>query len=170
MEDQVHCGEKVIVEIPEGCMIAFTSDIFYASVKSYAKYGGNYLSHLRLFAYIVDDTYTSIDESIEKNSRAIECEKNCTIGEPLTNDNIHYEGHVIRYLKSQCDIDNLNMGSVLLGDLEKIGWVVLKCDYEITNGEEQQDYFYHMNNKSFPKKMKYWNKINGTNREMLYGI
>ena len=117
MEDQVHCGEKVIVEIPEGCMVAFTSDIFYASVKNYAKYGGNYLSHLRLFVYIVDDTYTSIDESIEKNSRAIECEKNCTICEYLRNDNIHYEGHVIRYLKSQYDIDNLNIGSVLLGDL-----------------------------------------------------
>ena len=38
------------------------------------------------------------------------------------------------------------MGSVLLGDLEKVGWVVLKCDYEITNGGEQRDYFYHMNN------------------------
>ena len=126
MEGQIHRGERVIVEVPEGCMIVFANDTFYAVVKLYKKYGGNHLSHLRLFAYIVDDTYTSIDESIEKNSRAIECEKNCTICEYLRNDNIHYEGHVIRYLKSQCDNDNLNMGSVLLDDLEKVGWVVLK--------------------------------------------
>ena len=52
--------------------------------------------------------------------------KNCTICDSLRNNNINYEGHVISYLKSQCDIDNLDMGSVLLGDLEKVGWVVLK--------------------------------------------
>ena len=89
----------------------------------------------------------------------------------LINDNIDYKGHIIRYLKCQCDIDNLNIGSVLLGDLENVGWIVLKCDYEITNGKEQQDYFYHMNNNIFPKKKKkYWNKINETNIEILYGI
>ena len=34
MEGQVHCGAKVIVEVPEGCMIIFTSDTFHASVKT----------------------------------------------------------------------------------------------------------------------------------------
>ena len=133
-------------------MIVFTSNTFHAGIKSYAKYGGNYLSHLRLFAHIVADTHSSIDDSIEKNSRTIECDKNCPICNSLINDNIHYEDHVIRYLKSQCDIDTLNMGSVLLGDLKKVGWIVLKCDYEITNGGEQQNYFYHMNNNTFSKK------------------
>ena len=46
-------------------MIVFTNDTFHAGVKNYAKYEGNYLSHLRLFAYIVEDTHTSIDETIE---------------------------------------------------------------------------------------------------------
>ena len=64
-----------------------------------------------------------------------------------TTINIHYEGHFIRYFKSQCDIDNSNTGNVLLGDLEKVGWVVLKYDYEITNGGEQQDYFYQIRHK-----------------------
>ena len=95
-----------------------------------------------MFAYIVDDKYTSID------SRSIECEKKCTIYDSLRNDNIHYEGHAI----TQFDIDNLNMGSVLLGDLEKVDWVVLKCAYEITNGSEQQEYFYYMNNHTFFEK------------------
>ena len=66
MEVIVHRGAKVIVEVPEGCMIVFSNDTFHAGVKSYAKYGGNNLSHLRLFAYIVEDTYSSINESIEK--------------------------------------------------------------------------------------------------------
>ena len=60
-----------------------------------------------MFVYIAEDKYTSIDEAIEINLRAIECEKNCTIFDTLRNDNIHDEGHVIRYLKSQCDINNL---------------------------------------------------------------
>ena len=65
MEGKVHRGAKVIVEVPEGCMIVFTSDTFHAGVKRYTKYGGNYLSHLRLFAYIVEDTYFSNDDFIE---------------------------------------------------------------------------------------------------------
>ena len=108
--------------------------------------------------------------SLLKKHKKIECGKNCTICDSLINDNVHYEGHIVRYLKSQCKIDNLNTDNILLGDLEKVGWVVLKCDYNITNGGVQQDYFYQMNNNIRLKKKKYWNKINGTNREMLYGI
>ena len=63
--------------------------------------------------------------------------------ESLINENIHYEDHVIRYLKSQCEIDNLFMGSVLLGNLEKVGWVVLKCDYTITAKSKEQHYLYN---------------------------
>ena len=53
MEGQVHCEGKVIVKVPEGCMIVFTKNISHAGVKSYVKYGGNQLSRLRLFAYII---------------------------------------------------------------------------------------------------------------------
>ena len=64
--------------------------------------------------------------SLLKNNKKIECGKNCTICDSLINDNIYYESHIIRYLKSQYEIDNLNTGNVLLGDLEKVSWVVLK--------------------------------------------
>ena len=67
MEYQVHRGKKLNVEVPEGCIIVFTNDTFHAGVKRYAKYGGNHLSHLRLFAYIVEYKYTSIVRSIEEN-------------------------------------------------------------------------------------------------------
>ena len=170
MECQVHRGVKVNVEVPEWCMVVFTNDKFHVVVNCYAKYWGNRLSHLRLFAYIVEDKYTSIVNSIETISRSIECEKNCEICESLKNDNIHYEGHIIRCLKTQYDIDNLNMGSVLLEDLEKVGWVVLKCAYEIKSGSEQQEHFYYLNDHNFQKKIKCWNKINRTNIEMLYNM
>ena len=62
------------------------------------------------------------------------------------------------------------MSSVLLEDFEKVGRIVLKCTYEIINGCEEQEHFYHLNNHNFPNKIKYWNKINGTNREILYGM
>ena len=38
--------------------------------------------------------------------------------------------------------------------MEKVGWIMLKCDFETTNGGEQQDYFYHMNNNIFRKRKK----------------
>ena len=60
MEGMAHVGGKVTVEVPEECMIVFTNDTFHAGVKSYATYGGNYLYHLRLFSYIVENSYTSI--------------------------------------------------------------------------------------------------------------
>ena len=75
MEDKVYRDAKVIVEVPVGCMIVFTNDTFHVGVKSYAKYGGNYLSHLRSFAYIVEETFVSFDEYIAKKSKAIECGK-----------------------------------------------------------------------------------------------
>ena len=43
------------------------------------------------------------------------------------------------------------MGKVLLGNLEKVDWVVLKCDYAITANSSGQNHFYHWNNKSFKK-------------------
>ena len=71
MEGMVHVGNKVTVEVPEGCMIVFTNDTFHAGVKSYTIYGGNYLSHLRLFSYIVVNSCTSMIDSIDKISKKL---------------------------------------------------------------------------------------------------
>ena len=84
------------------------------------------------------------------------CISSCATFESLINEYIHYEGHVIRYLKSQCDIDNLSMGSVLLGNLDKVAWVVLKYDYAVTADSKEQNYFYHLNNHIFKQKEYRW--------------
>ena len=129
------------VEGPEGCMILFTNNAFHVGVTNYEKYGSDYLSHLRFFAYIVEDKYISIVNSVDKITKAIECDNNFSTCESMINDNIHYEGHIIRYLQSQCDIDNLNMGTVLLGELAKVSWVILKCAYEIKIGANNKIIF-----------------------------
>ena len=43
------------------------------------------------------------------------------------------------------------MGKVILGNLEKVGWKVLKCDYAITANSREQNHFYRVDNKSFKK-------------------
>ena len=55
------------------------------------------------------------------------------------------------------------MCKVLLGDLEKVDWVVLKCDYAITPNSIN----WIITNI---QKNYLWNQIHGTNRQILYGI
>ena len=97
-----------------------------------------------MFAYIVEEDYVQTQDSITKLLVDDKCISSCAPYESLVNENVYYEGHVIRYLKSQCDIDNLPMGTVLLGNLEKVGWVVLKCDYVITANSKKQNHFYYL--------------------------
>ena len=104
----------------------FTNHTIHAGVKSYEKYGGAYSSPLRMFAYIVEEGHLQTEDTITKVLNDDKCDLPRETYESLVNENIHYEGHVIRYLKSKCDIDNLPMGKVLLGNLERVGWVVLK--------------------------------------------
>ena len=123
----------------------------HAGVKTYEKHRGTYSSHLRMFAYIIEEYHVQTEDTIAKMLADDKWPLNCETCESLVNKNIHYERHVIRYLKSQCDIDNLPIGTVLLGNLEKVGWVVLKCDYAITANSREQNHFYYLNNKSFKK-------------------
>ena len=126
----------------------FTSHTIHAGVKTDRKQGGIYSSHVRMFAYIVEHDYVQTTDSIPKwlsNDKYI---LSCATCESLFNENIYYEGHIIRYLKSQCNIYNLPMVTVLLGHLENVGWVVFKCDYTITANSKEYIYFYDLNNKS----------------------
>ena len=52
----------------------------------------------------------------EKSKRKV----NCGTCEEMPNQNIHYDGHIIQ------NINRLPMGKVVLGELEKLGWVVWK--------------------------------------------
>ena len=155
----VYRGSKVIIEVPTRCMTVFTNNTFHAGVKSYERQGCNYLSHLRLFAYIVENKCVSIKDEATKLWENNECIPIYDTCQSLVNENIHYEGHKIRYLDTQCRIDNLPIGKVLLGDLEKVGWVGLECDYANTPNSKEQNYFYNSNNHKHSPKSHLWNKI-----------
>ena len=81
----------------------FTSHTVHAGLKTYEKQGGIYSSHLRMFAYNVEQDYVQTEDSITKLLVDDKYHSSCATCESLVNENIHYEGHVIRYLKSQCD-------------------------------------------------------------------
>ena len=98
MEKIIHRGSKVVVEVPDGCMILFTNHSIHAGVKSYEKHGGVHSSHLRMFAYIVEEGHFQTEDSITKVLNEDKCDLLCETCEYLVNENIHYEGHVIRYL------------------------------------------------------------------------
>ena len=123
-----------------------------------------------MFVCIVENENISIKDEVSKFSKNNECIPTYDTCESLVNKNIHYEGHIIRYLDTQCRIDNLSMGKVLVEHLEKVSCVVLKCEYAITPNSNEQNYFYHLDNHKHPSKSHLWNKIHGFNRQLLCGI
>ena len=70
-----------------------------------------------MFTYIVKEDRFQTEDTITKVLNDGKCDLPCDTCEYLVNENIPYEGHVIRYLKSKYDIDNLSMCKVLLGNL-----------------------------------------------------
>ena len=43
--------------------------------------------------------------------------------------NIHYSGHFVQNFMNKSEIKSLITSTVMLGDLEKVSWVILKCGY-----------------------------------------
>ena len=96
MEQLVQRGSKVVDEASDGCMILFKNHAIHTSVKTYEKQGGIYSSHLRMFAYIIEENYVPTEDSITKMLVGDKCHSSCATCESLDNENIHYEEHVIR--------------------------------------------------------------------------
>ena len=100
----------------------------------------------------------------------IKCKSNCATCREIPNENIYYEGHMIKCLDSKYIIDRLPIKIVLLGYLENVGWVVLNCDYTITPKSNIENYLYDLNYCSQKRKDKSWHNLGGTNRQILYGV
>ena len=79
---------------------------------------------------------------------------NCQICLNMSKENMHYPGHIIKYAMSTSRIKTLEEGTVLMGNLEKIGWVVLNSEYNITPNCDLENELYHLNNEY----VKYKNK------------
>ena len=64
LEDIVHKGDQVVVEIPNGCLVLFTRDTFHVGVSTFHRADGSCISNLRLFIYIVEKEYITGNEDI----------------------------------------------------------------------------------------------------------
>ena len=117
LEGIVYRTCKVGVEVPDGCMIVFTSDTFHVGLKSYERQSGVSSSYLRMFTYIIESNYISIKIEVLKLLNDNKYIGTCATCEAIPNENIHYEGHIIKYLDTQHNINNLPMGKLLLEDL-----------------------------------------------------
>ena len=117
------------MEVFNGCMVLFTSDTFYAGVIPWDRKSGTYLSYLRILTYIVGQNYLSNKKYISSINKKTKCKSSCNICKDIPTENIHHKGRIVKYLDNDYNIDKLQMTTVLLGDLEKVGWVVLKCDF-----------------------------------------
>ena len=68
---------------------------------------------------------------------------------------------------SNSKVESLNAGIVLLGDLEKNGWVVLKSGYNTTSKCDFENAFYDLNNDNSTKNTK-WYSIDRKKRQIFY--
>ena len=64
LENVVHKGGQVVVEIPNRCLILFTGDTFHAGISTFHRVDRIYPSNFRLFSCIVKKEYTTGNEAI----------------------------------------------------------------------------------------------------------
>ena len=80
---------------------------------------------------------------------------------------MYYPGHIIKFGMSPSGIEILGEGTILMGNLEKVGWVVLKSRYSFTPYGELENELYHIDNDSAKFKNN-WFAIEGKYRQMFY--
>ena len=89
MENIVHKGGQVGVEIPNGCLILFTGDTFHAGVNTFHRADDSYSSNLWLFSYIVEKEYTTGNEDITSIQQKRFCQYHCHTCKNMQQRNIH---------------------------------------------------------------------------------
>ena len=151
LENVIHKSSQVVVEIPNGRMILFTGDTYHAGVSTFERRNGSYPSNLRIFGYIVEDNFVSDNENIKSIKGNMLC-TNCQTCLDMPKENMYYIGHIIKYGMNPSEIENLGEGTILMGNLEKVGWVVLKSGYSISPYGLLDNTMYHLNNDSISLK------------------
>ena len=147
-------------------MILFTGDTFHAGVSTFERRNDSYPSNLRIFSYIVEDNFLSVNENITLIKGNMLCTNRQTCLN-MSKENMYYPDHIIKFGMSQSGIETLGEGSILMGNLEKVGWVDLNSRYNITPYGELENVLYHLNNDSVKFKNN-WFAIDGKHRQMLY--
>ena len=128
-------------------MILFTGYTFHAGVSTFERRNGSYPSNLRIFSYIVEDNFLSDNENITSIKGNMLC-TNCQIYLNIPKENMQYSGNIIKFGMSPSIIETLGEGSILMGNLEKVGQVVLKSGFSISPYCDLENALYHLYNDS----------------------
>ena len=89
--------------------------------------------------------------SDNENIKSIKGNMLCTNYQTCLNmpkQNINYTGHIIKFGMSPYVSETLGEGSILMGNLEKVEWVVLKSGYSLSPYGLLENALYHLNNDS----------------------
>ena len=151
-------------------MIVFTGDTYHTGVSSIERNNSSYPLFLRIFIYIVEDDYVTDDENISVLKQSQLCKQNCQNCQICTNMNmeeLHYTNQVIKYDMSKHEIESLKEGTILMGDLQKVGWIVLKSGFIIKPRTLLEDSFYDLN-VDVPNNKLHWFGIDKNKRQMYY--
>ena len=76
------------------------------------------------------------------------CNNNCQTCLNMSNENMHYPGHSIKYAMNKSRINTLEKGNVMMVNLEKVGQVVLKSGFSISPYCDLENALYHLYNDS----------------------
>ena len=68
---------------------------------------------------------------------------------------------------SKHEIESLKEGTILMGDLQKVGWVVLKSGFIIKPRSHLEDALYDFN-VDIPSDKSHWFRIDKNKRQMYY--
>ena len=68
---------------------------------------------------------------------------------------------------STYEIESLKEGTILMGDLQNVGWVVLKAGFIIKPRSLLEDTLYDLN-VDFPSDKLHWSEIGKNKRQMYY--
>ena len=131
LENGVHKGGQIVVEIPNGCLILFTGDTFHAGVSTFHRVDGRCPSNLRFFSYIVEKECLSGNEDITSIHPHLFCQYHCNISKSMQQQNIHHPGHLVQSSLNKSRIESLIACTVIMGDSKKVGWIVLKLGCNI---------------------------------------
>ena len=96
LENIVHKGSQIVVEVPNDCLVLFTADTFHSGISTWERARGNYSSNLQMLSYIIEDEYLSATENITSIQQQFFCKPTLQVDQIMIKENIHYPGHLVK--------------------------------------------------------------------------
>jgi len=130
LDSKLHLGSVTLVEVPANCVLLFHGLLFHYGAKS--KWGEHKFDFsLRTFSYLTASSYEMETEAktwkAQQNFSCENCDKCKQVNQLLIKHrNIHPKENIWKYEQSDYEIHSMDDGEIVMGDVNSLGWVVLK--------------------------------------------